>query len=1261
MSPGILPRTRMRSASVFRQWGSTMSRIRAIPARFAVCLFAIAASAAAVGASSSPLSTSVVAALADADRDVWRTDGRLTIWVFFDGKDLAGAALSRALAGAESALTDRTARRRAKMVPKGASLVDWSDLPVSPVRVAAVAATGAELRVRSRWLDAVSCLATATQVRAIAALPGVRRVSLVGRSTTLRADATRSLDIEALPTSDAWSLDYGASLATLEQINVPLVHERGYTGHGVLIGMLDTGFDVTHVAFSHLTVVAAHDFVNDDDIVADEPGDPIEQDSHGTKVLSAIAGFAPGHLVGPAYRASYVLAKAEQSGVEEPFEEDWWVAGIEWAETQGVDVVSSSLGYWQFHQFEELDGDTAPSTIAGDRAAAHGIVVCNACGNFRNTEYQHICAPADGDSVIAVGAVDSVGLCADFSSPGPSYDGRIKPDVTARGVRVPVVNPQDDVSYDATGGTSLSGPLVAGVAALLLERLPGLTPMQVRDALRETANHAGNPDNDYGWGIVDADAALRYWGPDIAHTPLGITDDTVGPYTIVSAITDRFDVDPSQAFLHYRINGGTWQTLALTHVSGTRFDGSIPGQPYVSLVEYYLEAGDNQGWVTTLPGRGPDAPYAFEVSPDTTPPMLTHAPLADMYIGLWPPLVTATATDDRGVDRVELRFHINDGDEQGPFSLPEGADSTYTLAFPLATGALQEDDRITYTLTAVDISLNGNATSTDPVAFTVFGAGDGLVLLIDDAPDGSASLIADRLAGLGYHLTWRGPSEVTASDLGYQALAILASGINLTPASDPALRALLAGWMADGGRLLVEGGEIGYRATHMGSFGTFAADVLHCSGWAGDCGGALTVPAGQDPHPLLQTPHAISLPLAIDCVDYDAQDCVTPAGDAVGALVPANFPAAAGLVVYDDNPKPEAVQLVYLPFALGSLADPDQAGDLIENAVVLLLAEELPATATIAGTARMSSESDNAGITVMAGSLTTTTTTDGSYLLGPLFAGTYVVTASHEGYTTLQTEVTLTSGQQLAGIDFLLPRTFTEQYRAQPIAPIPDGDPEGLTSIISVPPGGQHGFDSPILDVSIDIDLGHPSISQLAVTLTSPAGTQVTLHDHSGGETHNLHGNWPHTLTVDGPGSLDDVQGESIAGDWVLHVVDTIPTGAGTLYSWYLNCLMQLPPVGVVASALPAATCLAGNAPNPFNPRTTLRLELARPGPVELAIFDLRGRLLRHLVDGALPAGYHDVVWQGDDDAGRALSSGVYLARLRADGAVQSRKMLLVR
>ncbi|MCW9016256.1 MAG: S8 family serine peptidase, partial [Kangiellaceae bacterium] len=298
------------------------------------------------------------------------------------------------------------------------------------------------------------------------------------------------------------------------QIRVPDVHDMGYSGNGIVIAMFDSGYNrMTHESFSQINIAGTWDFVNNDADVGD--GADMGKSNHGTYTLSTIGGYSPGNLIGPAYGATYYLAKTENSDSELHVEEDNWCAATEWAETNGAQIISSSLGYRGFDSgvdyiAEDMDGDTTIVTQCADAVAERGIVVVNSAGNRgANSNTNTIGAPSDGHFVLAVGAVTSSGARSSFSSVGPSADGRIKPDVMAMGSDVIVASAGSDSEYFNADGTSFACPLTSGVAALVLEANPNLTATQVRDILRDTANRASTPDSRFGYGLIDAYAAVH--------------------------------------------------------------------------------------------------------------------------------------------------------------------------------------------------------------------------------------------------------------------------------------------------------------------------------------------------------------------------------------------------------------------------------------------------------------------------------------------------------------------------------------------------------------------------------------------------------------------------------------------------------------------------------------------------------------------------------------------------------------------------------
>ncbi len=430
-------------------------------------------------------------------------------WVFFRDKQVPANKVSQALNDAAQKLTSAALDRRMLNMPV---LVDEYDLPVSQDYADQVQQTGAHLRRVSKWLNAVSIEATVDQAEQIRALGCVKKVERFRLQLAADPLPRRSLD----------DLNYGNSFTQNELCHIPALHNRGLSGAGILMCMLDTGAWLLHDVFDSLHVVATYDFIFGDSVVADQPGqDSVGQDLHGTAVLSTMAGFRDSVLIGPAYGADLLVAKTEWIPTETPPEEDNYVAALEWADSLGVRITSTSLGYIDWYTPNDLDGHTAVTTIAVNVAVSRGILVVTAAGNEGGSPWHFVVTPADADSILAVGAVTNEGTLVGFSSRGPTADGRIKPDVCAMGADVFCAQ-ADSNNYFTLSGTSLATPIVAGCAALIMEAHPDWTAQMVRTAILNTASNHETPDNDYGWGIVNAEAAADFIFDAAGDPPHGV-------------------------------------------------------------------------------------------------------------------------------------------------------------------------------------------------------------------------------------------------------------------------------------------------------------------------------------------------------------------------------------------------------------------------------------------------------------------------------------------------------------------------------------------------------------------------------------------------------------------------------------------------------------------------------------------------------------------------------------------------------------------
>jgi len=463
-----------------------------------------------------------------------KNDDPLVVLVYFKDK---GARHDATLQDAQQLLSEQSIQRRLRFRSPD-RVIDESDYPLNPSYVQAVSGMVMNVRHELKWFNALSVTATKEQIETLRRLPFVSQVEMVGRwkkkQDEIPQPIIKSAESAAQPLGTT-SLNYGTSFNQVNTIHVPPVHDLGIFGQGVVICMMDNGFrNPLHQAFDSMVIIATHDFVDHKTGVIPNDPDP-GFGSHGIWTLSTIGGNFPGQLIGPAFKAHFLLTRTENDSSETPIEEDNWVAALQWADSIGVDVTSTSLGYLTFDApytsltSADMNGHTAIISQAAAHGASLGIVVVNSAGNEGGGDGIHntLIAPADADSIITAGAIDATGTRASFSSVGPTTDipARVKPDVMAMGVSTKAASSTDTVGYVSVSGTSFSCPLSAGVAALIRSANPSLTPLQVRDAMRKTANNAASPNNQYGWGILNADSALKYFG--VTSLGLGSISGTV--------------------------------------------------------------------------------------------------------------------------------------------------------------------------------------------------------------------------------------------------------------------------------------------------------------------------------------------------------------------------------------------------------------------------------------------------------------------------------------------------------------------------------------------------------------------------------------------------------------------------------------------------------------------------------------------------------------------------------------------------------------
>lgn len=407
----------------------------------------------------------------------------------------------------EDFLSERAITRRMNQsIP-----ITEEDLPVNPDYIDEVRALGdLEVIYSLKWFNAI--LIETQDSTVIEEIQQLEEVVATEISPVLDNDFSIDMEAEDFLASPKNDYDYGPSFNQIDMLNGIPLHEAGYTGEDILIGVFDGGFTSAlqdsslKRVFAEDRIVATRNFITTTDSV-------FERSTHGTYVLSCMAGYLEDSLIGTAPDASYLLCITEDVSVERRIELANWAAAAEYADSAGVDVINTSLGYTLFDVDEEnftyelLDGNTTLITRASNIAASKGILPVTSAGNSGNSDWFYISAPADGDNVLAVGAVKADETIASFSSRGPRVDGAVKPNVVAQG-RAAIVGDLGD-GIRTVNGTSFSSPILAGMAASLWQAVPQASAQEIFNAIEESASLYQNPNDSLGYGIPNFELALE--------------------------------------------------------------------------------------------------------------------------------------------------------------------------------------------------------------------------------------------------------------------------------------------------------------------------------------------------------------------------------------------------------------------------------------------------------------------------------------------------------------------------------------------------------------------------------------------------------------------------------------------------------------------------------------------------------------------------------------------------------------------------------
>lgn len=428
-------------------------------------------------------------------------------WVYFNDKPSSATFLASPL----TMLTQRSLDRR---TAQNISL-DITDVPLEQAYITQITnATGITVMAKSKWLNALHIRGTQINIQALTGLPFVNHVTYANHSLNPGGRISQNSNkIKAVNKNleAQVAYNYGGSQNQIEMLNGHLLHQQNFTGQGKIIAVLDSGFTGVNTAAPFQNLITNNQILDGYNF-PDRNTNYFSRHNHGTNVLSTMGGFEDGQLVGTAPSAKYYLFITEDINSENPVEESYWVEAAELADYYGVDVINSSLGYFDYdvvaysHQYDDMVGNKTFASRGANMAFNKGIVVVISAGNSGATSEPHIATPADAIGALTIGAVNSLEVYASFSSIGPSFDGRIKPDVCAKGAGTTVASPTGTIY--TSNGTSFSSPVMAGMAATFWSAVPNLTAQQVVNFIRQSADNYSAPTNQKGYGIPDFQLAL---------------------------------------------------------------------------------------------------------------------------------------------------------------------------------------------------------------------------------------------------------------------------------------------------------------------------------------------------------------------------------------------------------------------------------------------------------------------------------------------------------------------------------------------------------------------------------------------------------------------------------------------------------------------------------------------------------------------------------------------------------------------------------
>ncbi len=431
-------------------------------------------------------------------------------WVYFTNKPDAATYL----ANPTTMLTQKSLNRRtAQNIP-----LDVKDVPIFPSYITQISnATGITVMAKSKWLNALHIRGSIANIQLLSSFAFVSSIEYADKTLNANANVSaksaKTAHFQKVHKNLETQINfaYGNSNNQIQMLGGHLLHQQNYTGIGKTIAVMDAGFPGVDTAvpfqrlFTNNLILGGYDFVN-------QSTNFYTGGTHGTLVLSTMGGYVENSLVGTAPDAAYYLFITEDVANENPVEESYWVQAAEEADRLGVDIITTSLGYFDYdnpnysYTYENMDGVTSFASRGADIAFSRGIICVTSAGNSGSTADPHVTVPAEAITTLAVGAVTATGLYASFSSIGPSFDGRVKPDVVAQGVQAVVSNTSGAIGL--ANGTSFSGPITSGMVACLWQALPTKTNAQIIQIIKQSSSLFTNPTPQLGYGIPNYNNAL---------------------------------------------------------------------------------------------------------------------------------------------------------------------------------------------------------------------------------------------------------------------------------------------------------------------------------------------------------------------------------------------------------------------------------------------------------------------------------------------------------------------------------------------------------------------------------------------------------------------------------------------------------------------------------------------------------------------------------------------------------------------------------